>query len=511
MRKQLFYIASIACFGCSDASIPEQAFEGQGLPEEGEGLGTHDLELEGPDLLTEKAAVAAEWVELDAMQNPRFEASAFQYKDDLYVFNGFGPGIDLEPTLERLDAGSFDWDSPVNTNVLGTSVTHNGVVVVDDEVWVIGGREGNHPGAVVDRVWIYDIDSNDWSEGPSLPVPVAAGGAALYNNKIHWIGGLDPQAKCDADHHFVYNLGKPGAGWQDITDDAAMPKARNHFATVVLNGKIYTIGGQFGHDNGCPGLSAKDTNLVHAYNPVSMTWTQKASLPHINSHSEPGTFAHAGAIYVVGGATEGGLVMRYNPTNDEWVELADLPQNLLAPAARVMDDKLVVASGGQNITATRYTDMDPLTLPEDEQSRVVRLVKRNQPFAMDGKNGATNGQSVHLWHNQGSNVNQLWVEIPRGNGFYSYQKYGTEHCLDGNRGGADGQDLYLWDCGSNNRNQHWKKITVTGSFVRLQKRNASGYSIDGNKGGALRQNVYLWTSKHSNINQHWSLTEADVD
>ena len=29
---------------------------------------------------------------------------------------------------------------------------------------------------------------------PSLPVSVAAGGAAVVNNKIHWFGGIDKDA-----------------------------------------------------------------------------------------------------------------------------------------------------------------------------------------------------------------------------------------------------------------------------------------------------------------------------
>ena len=459
----------------------------------------------------------AQWANLDSIDDARFESSSFQYENDLYVFNGFGPGIDLEANMNRYNADTLTWDNLGTTNVLGTSVTHNGVVNVGSDVWVVGGREGDHPGGVVDRVWIYNVENNSWRNGPSLPVPVAAGGAALVNNKIHWIGGLDPQASCDVPHHFVYDLGNTGAGWQEITNAAAMPVPRNHFATAVLNGEIYTIGGQFGHDScSTPGSNTQDTDLVHAYNPVSMQWTQKASLPHVNSHIEPGTFVHAGAIYVVGGESEGGFVVRYNPSADEWDTVIALPENLIAPAARVVDGKLVVASGGapsgSNPVATvRYTDIEPLLLSDSDQTRVVHISKRNQPFALDGNNGAANGQSTYLWASQQNNVNQQWIEIPRGNGFYSYRKFGTNHCLDGGNGGANAQDLYLWNCSTNNLNQHWKRINVGGTYVRLEKRNASGFSIDGNNGGDFRQNVYLWGSNQNNINQHWQLTELNVD
>ena len=324
----------------------------------------------------------ANWTETFQMEHERFESSAFQYKEDFYVFNGFGLGIDLEPTMEKFDAETLTWETIGNTNVLGISVTHNGVVLVGSDVWVLGGRRGNHPGTVVDTVWIYNIEDNTWRVGPSLPVPVAAGGAALVDNKIYWFGGLDPFARCDLPHHFVYDLGNEDAGWVEITDVAPMPVPRNHFGTAVLDDLIYTIGGQFGHDN-CPNPNAntQDSNLVHIFNPATMEWSQKANLPHIQSHIEPSTFVHEGAIYVLGGESDKDAMFRYNPANDTWDTLIDLPEELIAPAARVIGDKLVVASGGapnaNNPTpATRYTDIQPLLLPSapDDQAPGIEVL-----------------------------------------------------------------------------------------------------------------------------------------
>jgi len=54
---------------------------------------------------------------------------------------------------------------------------------------------------------------------------------------------------------------------------------------------------------------------------------------------------------------------------------------------------------------------------------VVHIRKRNaQNFALDGNFGAENEQNVYLWNASEDNVNQQWIEIDRGNGFYSYQK-----------------------------------------------------------------------------------------
>lgn len=143
----------------------------------------------------------------------------------------------------------------------------------------------------------------------------------------------------------------------------------------------------------------------------------------------------------------------------------------------------------------------------EEDSGVVHIVKRNATgFAIDGNKGAANRQSIYLWSENESNVNQQWVEIHRGNGYYSYQKNGTNHCIDGNNGGANGQVVYLYTCDENNQNQHWEKITTNSGTYRLQKRNSPSYSLDGGNGGENGQLLYLWESDNNNQNQQWFVT-----
>lgn len=134
---------------------------------------------------------------------------------------------------------------------------------------------------------------------------------------------------------------------------------------------------------------------------------------------------------------------------------------------------------------------------------VVNMQKTNTDFSIDGNGGAVPRQQVYLWNTNEDNVNQQWLEIDRGDGFYSYQKNNTGMCLDGGNGGARRQAVILWPCGSSNQNQHWRKVSTNGGTFRLEKRNASGFSIDGDGGAARRQQLYLWDSSNSNVNQQW--------
>lgn len=133
----------------------------------------------------------------------------------------------------------------------------------------------------------------------------------------------------------------------------------------------------------------------------------------------------------------------------------------------------------------------------------VSMTKSNSTsFAIDGNNGAADGQNVYIYKYGASNQNQHWEEISRGGDFYSYKKRGSNHCLDGGNGGTNRQSVYLWTCSTNNQNQHWKKVKI-GNNYRLEKRNAPGYSIDGNNGGSNSQDIYLWRSSNTNQNQQW--------
>ena len=74
-----------------------------------------------PEFAAANPVDANSWVELSDIENGRFESTVIQYRDDLYVFNGFGVGINVEPTVEKFDAGTQTWSVIGNTCLLYTS------------------------------------------------------------------------------------------------------------------------------------------------------------------------------------------------------------------------------------------------------------------------------------------------------------------------------------------------------------------------------------------------------
>ena len=110
---------------------------------------------------------AQSWTRQADMKVARVEATTIEYRDDIYVFNGFKPGIKIANSVEKYSAATKKWSIISTTTTLnGSAVTHNGVIRNGADVWIIGGRIGNHPGRVSDNVWIFNLNNNKWRRGP---------------------------------------------------------------------------------------------------------------------------------------------------------------------------------------------------------------------------------------------------------------------------------------------------------------------------------------------------------
>ena len=294
------------------------------------------------------------WTTINQSPLEKSEAQLVTYGGEYYVFTGFKPNIKIANSVDKYNPATNTWTPLAPMPTVGgktTAVTHQGIAVVDDKVWLVGGRVGDNPGPVTDAVWIYDITNNSWSKGPSLPLRRGGGGLGRLGRKLHYVGGFDENASCDVNIHLVYDLDQPAAGWQDYTMRSPMPMPRTHFGTVVYGGKLYTVGGQNGHD-GCGG--GVNNKLLHAYDPITDKWTRLADLPGVQSHIEPSTFVHNDKIVVVGGQTNGKTVWEYDPTSNKWtvIDGMTLPLALLAPGARVYAGNLFVVNGGAPGTGT---------------------------------------------------------------------------------------------------------------------------------------------------------------
>ncbi len=52
-------------------------------------------------------------------------------------------------------------------------------------------------------------------------------------------------------------------------------------------------------------------------------------------------------------------------------------------------------------------------------SATFTIEKQNTSFSIDGNGGAIEGQQLYLWNTNTNNVNQQWVQVNHGDGYYN--------------------------------------------------------------------------------------------
>ncbi len=192
-------------------------------------------------------------------------------------------------------------------------------------------------------------------------------------------------------------------------------------------------------------------------------------------------------------------------TQNGWIDYDPLSKDNIFLSSGTAVLRINTVKSGFNLDKINITSIT------SNQNVIVHMQKANADgFAIDGGNGGADKQAVKLWTNSFTNANQQWIEIDRGNGYYSYQKVNTDFCIDGGNGGTDRQLVYLYTCDANQQNQQWLKVSAGSGKYRLQKRNASDFSIDGGYGGAINVQLRLKANSDTNQNQQWIFSSVSA-
>jgi len=293
------------------------------------------------------AAAQSDWQKLPDMPVGKWEAGTATLDDKLYFFGGYAKGVRSSKRCDVFDPKDGSW---TRFQDLPSAISHMNIVLDGRTVWFAGGFKDGYKGHTIAEVWNYDIDKDRYTAGPLLPETRGGGGLALVGRKLHYIGGLKADRDTDAPDHWVLDLDEWAKGAARWKNAAPMPEPRNQFSTVVFEGKIYLIGGQFHHDS-----MQLDQPRVDIYDPKTDAWRIGPPLPKGHSHAEGGTFVSGGRIFMVGGHTtpRGGRkqidpdILALAP-GSQWEVVAKLPMPLSSPAAAIIDGKLFVAGGSRD-------------------------------------------------------------------------------------------------------------------------------------------------------------------
>ena len=264
------------------------------------------------------------------------------------------------------------------------------VASIKSQVYLTGGWNKTFS----NRVFLYDLDKNEWSEGEPLQYARNHHTMAVLNGAIYVIGGHNAQMEGGIEHTEVYNphINKWARG-------VPLPTPRYSLASVVVKGKIYTFGGLGG------------PTKVEIFDSAEEVWTQGPPMPR-------GRYRHAAEvvgekIYLIGGKGTETLVDIFDTTKNEWSEGPPMPTGRYYLDSVVINDHIMVIGGhgiGERAGEAKVETFDPKTGIWDP--------KNPMPFPLDIHASVVYEDKVYIFGGEkefgaSAAVNNTFVYDPR--------------------------------------------------------------------------------------------------
>jgi N-acetylneuraminic acid mutarotase len=244
----------------------------------------------------------------------------------------------IQSAQSESDQGTWRKAAP-----MPTKRTEVAAAVVDGKIYVVGGFEKPSLGnmmnfAITPSVEMYNPVTDQWTSKASLPIGLHHVGIGVVDRRLYVIGGYTKSGLSVWDPVATVHAYDPATDrW---TERASMPTARGALSVTEHEGKLYAIGG----------FDRKANNAqVEVYDPVRNVWTTGASLPTPRDHLAAATIG--GKVYAIGGRVNGdysqnlAIVERYDPAADRWTRVSDLPTARSGITAAVVEGRIYVFGG----------------------------------------------------------------------------------------------------------------------------------------------------------------------
>jgi N-acetylneuraminic acid mutarotase len=266
-------------------------------------------------------------------------------------FDGMNYAIYPSDTVEAFSLVSGTAWSPVAS--LPTARYRTACAPLSGTLFSFGGFGSYNYVTTVDS---FNPISNSWGIAGQLPTVRVGAAVCSYGNKLYLIGG---QSYAGSFSTVSSNIDEwdPASGW---TAKATMKKQRMDHQAVLLNNKIYIIGGLGGSvdPNNCVPMQS-----VEVYDPATNRLDTAASLNTGRWYF--GAAEANGKIYAIGGLysfeTDSSLasVEEYDPAQNAWIIKAALLTARFGCAAVSWQGKIYVVGGAEKPpagTGTRETN-----------------------------------------------------------------------------------------------------------------------------------------------------------
>lgn len=262
--------------------------------------------------------------------------------------------------------------------------------------------------AITERVSAGSI--NAWTEKAPMHMARSSLGVAVVEDKIYAIGGDARGGKWPYTGSFVGTNEEYDPVTDTWTTKASMPTPRSDFAIVTYQNKIYCMGGIAGIDD----RGRHITDVIEVYDPATDTWENKTSMPTARWGLQANIVN--GKIYLIGGyipenasysESIATLNEVYDPISDSWTTAAAMPIAGRGFESAVLDGKIHFIDGIPMESRTLlHLIYDPKTNTWDEGASSPSSTGYSAAAATTGINATKRiyvfGKTGDLWEDKTS-------------------------------------------------------------------------------------------------------------
>jgi RNA polymerase sigma factor (sigma-70 family) len=289
------------------------------------------------------------WTKKADMPTARTQFATAVVNGKIYAIGGIkivnGNFVPLS-TVEEYDPIEDKWT--IKKNMPTPRMINYSVSVVDGIIYAIGGAD-----EIGTTVEAYDPIKDKWTVKTNMPTPRMNFCTEVVNGLIYAIGGVGAGGA---------NFGKTLSAVEEYdpvkdtwTKKSDMPTPRDCFSAKVFDNKIYILGGEnSGGDNFGPAIPE-----VLEYDPIADRWTKKSNMPTPRIGS--GAVLVDNKIYTIGGFNGGQMftiVEIYDPASDTWTKGVDIITARAFPCCCAVDGKIYVIGGYTGVVISSVEEYD---------------------------------------------------------------------------------------------------------------------------------------------------------
>lgn len=301
-------------------------------------------------------------IETNGIPRGRHETSFVECLGKFYLIGG----REAEGLIECFDPETDTWSKMKATSPL---IHHFQPLVYDNRIYMVGAMTGDYPEEPpMEAIQIYDPVDDLWTEGATIPESRRRGGSGvvLYKGKIYIAAGITLGHTSGTNGWFDCYDPETGV-WEELAD---APHIRDHFHGIVVDHKLYCMGGRNGsfHEPVFEAFFGAVVREIDVYDFETATWSTLPSESSLPEGSAAGGVANLnGKIVYFGGETATTALNRcwtFDPDTGIWTDLPALNQGRHGTQAISYDNKVWVAcgspvKGGGNLSSMEVFSNDP--------------------------------------------------------------------------------------------------------------------------------------------------------